>query len=68
VNTSEIISLAMTALARRRAAKLTPNQRKQIAAAGGKSSWAGMTPEQRSAEMKRRARVRNQNRARKSKL
>lgn len=31
------------------------------------SRWESMTPEERSAEMKRRARVRNQNRTRKSK-
>jgi len=31
---------------------------KDTGSAGGKKAWASMTPEQRSAEMKRRAKVR----------
>lgn len=42
-------------------------ERSKILSAAGKASWANMTPEERSAEMKRRAKVRNQNRARKAK-
>jgi len=32
-----------------------------VSAKGGKSAWASMTPEERSAEMKRRAEVRAKN-------
>jgi len=34
----------------------------EVSAKGGKASWAQMTPEERSAEMKRRAQVRAKNR------
>lgn len=63
----DIIRRAMSELGRRSMAKLTAEERKALAGKGGRSTWARMTPEQRSAEMKRRARVRNQNRTRKSK-
>jgi hypothetical protein len=41
-------------------------EHRAIASKGGKTSWANMTPEERSAENKRRAQVRAQNRAKKS--
>ena len=63
----DIIRRAMSELGRRSMAKLTAEERKALAGKGGRSTWARMTPEQRSAEMKRRARVRNQNRTRKPK-
>jgi hypothetical protein len=57
--------------------KLSPEERSEGARArwsrippetrATQSYWAKLTPKQRSAEMKRRAKVRNQNRARKSK-
>jgi hypothetical protein len=61
------IRAVMAELGRRRAKKMSPQEREKISSRGGKATWAGLTKEQRSAEMKRRARVRNQNRARKSK-
>jgi hypothetical protein len=77
----EIIAEAMRIIARRQQARLTPEQRKAAASKAAKARWsrvppemraaqsffAKLTPKQRSAEMKRRARVRNRNRARKSK-
>jgi hypothetical protein len=54
---SDLASTAVTA----RWKRTTKAQRKAAApdgAAGGRSAWAGMTPEERSAEMKRRAQVR----------
>jgi hypothetical protein len=47
----DLISRAMRELAKRR----TPVQAKATASAGGKAYWSRLTPEQRSAEMKRRA-------------
>jgi hypothetical protein len=67
LDTKEIIRRAMAELAHRRAKKLTPERRQEISSMGGKSSWASLTPEQRSVEMKRRAKVRKRNRARKKK-
>jgi hypothetical protein len=67
LDTKEIIRRAMAELAHRRAKKLTPERRQEISSMGGRSSWANLTPEQRSVEMKRRAKVRKRNRARKSK-
>ena len=59
----EIMRRAMSEMARLCNKKLTPQQRREIASMGGKSSWADLTPEQRSAEMKRRARIRKRNKA-----
>jgi hypothetical protein len=53
--------------ARARWAKATPGQKKQAMAHALRAFWDGLTPEQRSAEMKRRAKVRNRNKARKAK-
>jgi hypothetical protein len=77
----EIVAEAMRIIARRRQAQLTPEQRSEQARnavlkrwvglapeeRAAQSYWAKLTPKQRSAEMKRRARARNQNRARKAK-
>jgi hypothetical protein len=62
----EIIRRAMSAMGHLRARKLTAEQRQDIASAAGKASWADLTAEQRSVEMKRRAKVRKRNRARKN--
>jgi hypothetical protein len=59
----EIMRRAMSEMARLRNKKLTPQQRREIASMGGKSSWADLTPEERSVEMKRRARIRKRNKA-----
>jgi hypothetical protein len=53
--------------ARARWAKATETEKKTTAARASRAYWDSLTPEQRSAEMKRRAQVRKQNRARKSK-
>jgi hypothetical protein len=45
----------MSELGRGRAKKLSAARRKEIASKGGRTSWAKMTPNERSAEMKRRA-------------
>jgi hypothetical protein len=49
------ISEVMSHLARLRAKKLAPAVRAKIASNAGKASWAGMTAEERSVELKRRA-------------
>ncbi len=67
LDTKEIIRRAMAELAHRRAKKLTPERRQEISSMGGKSSWADLSPEERSAEMKRRAVVRKRNRAKRPK-
>jgi hypothetical protein len=45
----------MAHLGRLRAKKLAPDVRAKIASDAGKAAWAGMTTEERSVEMKRRA-------------
>ncbi len=45
----------------------TKEERQKAASLAGRAAWANLTPEERSVEMKRRAKVRNQNRARKAK-
>jgi hypothetical protein len=67
LDTKEIIRRAMAELAHRRAKKLTPERRQEISSMGGSSSWAHLTPDERSVEMKRRAKVRKRNRVRKKK-
>jgi hypothetical protein len=52
---------------RRRWKGTTIKQRKEIAAKAAGSFWAKLNPEQRSAEMKRRVKVRERNKARKAK-
>ena len=61
----EIMRRAMSEMARLRNEKLTPEQRQDIASTAGKASWADLTPEERSVEMKRRAMVRERKRRRK---
>jgi hypothetical protein len=61
----ENLSEVMAALGRRRTAKLSKEGRQELAAMGGRASWAGMGPNERVVEMKRRARIRMRNRARK---
>jgi hypothetical protein len=46
---------------RARASALSEKSRKEIASGAGKSAWSSLTPEERSAEMKRRAVVRAKN-------
>jgi len=67
MDTQEIIRRAMAEMGRRRGKKLPPERRREIASMGGKSSWADLTPEERSVEMKRRAKVRKRKRAPKAK-
>jgi hypothetical protein len=52
---------------RRRWKGTTRKQRKELASKAVGSFWAKLSPEQRSAEMKRRAQVRERNRAKKAK-
>lgn len=61
----ENVSTLMAALGRRRMSLMTKTQRRTLAASGGRSSWSGMSAEERVIEMKRRCRVRMKNRARK---
>jgi len=61
------LSGVMRHLGRRRAKVLSKEQRVEIASKAGSATWAGMTKEQRSAEMKRRAKVRAVNKLKKSK-
>lgn len=53
-----LISRAMRKIAKMRAEKLGPKRLKEIASKAGQAAWKGLTPEQRSAEMKRRAKKR----------
>ena len=60
---SVVLNREFFAKARKKAwAKLSAADRKQAASKAGSSYWANMSPEQRSAEMKRRAKVRAKNR------
>ena len=43
------------AMARRRWADTTAEERSEVTAKGGRTAWASMTPEERSEEMRRRA-------------
>jgi hypothetical protein len=45
----------------------TKEERQKATSLAGHAAWANLSPEQRSVEMKRRAKVRKRNRARKSK-
>ena len=58
--------LRLSELGRRRSKKLSPAQRKEIASLGGKALWANLSPEERSAQMKKVAAARKRGR-RKSK-
>ena len=51
----ETIREVFSHLARLRAKKLAPAVRVKIASIAGKASWAGLTAEERSVELKRRA-------------
>jgi len=57
----------LRAAGRKRWKGVSKSERRKIGSAAGKASWANLTPEERSVEMKRRAKVRKRNRARKSK-
>jgi hypothetical protein len=59
------LSGVMRHLGRRRAKSLSKEQRVEIARKAGSAAWGGMSKEQRSAEMKRRAKVRAANKLRK---
>jgi hypothetical protein len=48
-------ALGPAAMGRRRWANVAEEDRQKITGAGGRSAWASMTPEERSAEMRRRA-------------
>lgn len=62
----KILRAVMSELGRRRSKKLSPTQRKEIASLGGKALWADLSPEERSAQMKKVAAARKRGR-RKSK-
>jgi hypothetical protein len=51
----DVLREVMAHLGRLRAKKLAPDVRAKIASDAGKAAWAGMTTEERSVEMKRRA-------------
>jgi hypothetical protein len=57
----DVLREVMAHLGRLRAKKLSPTARAKIASGAGRAAWAGMTAEERSAEMKRRAKVRVKN-------
>lgn len=59
----DLIRRAMSELARRRAAKLSRTEISELSRKAARALWANLTPEERSAEMKRRAEVRKRNRA-----
>jgi len=52
----KLISDVMAEMGKRRGKKLSVKRRQQIAAKGGRASWAGMTAAQRRVEMRRRLR------------
>lgn len=62
------ISAAASAMARKRIAGLTKAEKYALASKGGYASWAGMSPEERRLEMRRRAGMRKRNRIKKAKL
>ena len=62
-----LVRRAMAVLGRRSAAKLTTKELAERNRKAAQALWADLTPEERSVEMKRRAKVRKRNRARKSK-
>jgi hypothetical protein len=51
----DVLREVMAHLGRLRAKKLSPEERAKSASAAGKAAWAGMSSEERSAELKRRA-------------
>jgi hypothetical protein len=54
----------LRAAGRKRWKGVSKSERRKIASSGGKSSWADLTPAERSVEMMRRARIRKRNRRR----
>jgi hypothetical protein len=54
----DVLREVMAHLGWLRAKKLSPDVRAKIASVGGKAAWAGMTAEERSAEMRKRAKKR----------
>ena len=62
-----LVRRAMSVLGRRSAAKLTAKELAERNRKAAQALWADLTPEQRSAEMKRRAQVRQRNRTPKAK-
>ena len=67
-NTEDVIVIPrarLRAAGRKRWKGVPKSDRRRIAGAAGNAFWAKLTPEERSVEMKRRAKVRKRNRARK---
>ena len=62
-----LVRHAMSVLGKRSAAKLTAKELADRNRKAAQALWVNVTPEERSAEMKRRATVRKRNRARKKK-
>jgi hypothetical protein len=67
-NMKDVIVIALSraklkAAGRKRWKGVQKKERSRILSAAGKASWADLTPEERSVEMKRRARIRKRNKA-----
>ena len=62
-----LISRAMREIAKRRAEKLTPEKRRQIAGKGGKAWWDSLTEEERRKAIDRIQKARRNKRAKKAK-
>ncbi len=58
-----LVRRAMSVLGRRSAAKLTAEELTERGRKAAQSLWANIAPEERSVEMKRRAKVRERNKA-----
>lgn len=58
----DLIRRAMSELGKRSAAKLGAERVSERSRRAARALWANLTPEERSAEMKRRAKVRERNR------
>jgi hypothetical protein len=62
-----LVRRAMSVLGKRSAAKLTAEELTERGRKAAHTLWANVSAEERSAEMKRRAKVRERNRAKRSK-
>jgi hypothetical protein len=62
-----LISRAMSLIAKRRMAKMSPEKRQQIAGKGGKAWWDSLTGEERRERIDRIQKARKEKRAQKAK-
>jgi hypothetical protein len=65
--TDSLISRAMSLIAKRRMAKMTPEKRQQIAGKGGKAWWDKLSEQERRAAIDRIQKARKKKRAQKAK-